>query len=65
MSYVTAAQQAIPILRLTTRTTAENIMGRTLHQRVPLKRRSAIADLGMVAGASALLLATVLAYVLL
>lgn len=39
-------------------------MGRTLHQRVPLKTRSTIADLGMVAGVSALLLATVLAYVL-
>lgn len=40
-------------------------MGRTLHQRVPLKSRSTISDLGMIAGVSALLLAFVLAYALL
>jgi hypothetical protein len=63
--YVTAAKRRTSILDSVNIQFSGEIMGRTLHQRVPLKSRSTISDLGMIAGVSALLLAFVLAYALL
>ena len=63
--HVTARQLTITTIKSTDhRFVAENIMGRTLHQRVPLKSRNAVTDFGLLAG-SALLLATMLAWILL